>query len=296
MKINYKKRGNFILRGKYTNFYKCHNCGEMHRIDTFFRHYNTELDLSIINYIAAGIQDFSGYADSKYDMSLFADMDAIDSFAIGRQEFLRGFGLIEAKDSPVWPWLKHRLQFDHTKFLYSPKNFLVVLNLTPSGKIIGVQKRMFKGDNKYLTITLKKIYELLGRDPNQIPDEVDTISQLFNICLVNYSRKVTLFEGPLDSFLFKNSIANCGANKQFPIDIPLRYFYDDDKSGIDKSIQKINEGNEVFLWTKLKHDYELPIRKKWDLNDFLIWAKDNNKTIPNFDEYFSNDALDIIDI
>ena len=170
------------------------------------------------------------------------------------------------------------------------------MNLTASGKILGAQKRIFKKYDNYRTFKLSYLYELLEKDVKSIPEEIDSISQLFNICLVNYSRPVTLFEGPFDAFLFKNSIANTGANKNFLLDIPVRYWYDDDKTGRNKSIARINEGAEVFLWTKFRNEYELPQRNKWDLNDLMIWLRDNNIKTPNFNEYFSTDELDIIDI
>ena len=101
MKSNYKKRGNLILTGKFAGHFKCHNCDEFKRIDRFFSDYKITLDLSVINYIAKGIEDFSIYTNAKYDMSLFLDMDSIDNYAIDRQEFSKYFGLIEVKDTPV---------------------------------------------------------------------------------------------------------------------------------------------------------------------------------------------------
>ena len=297
MKSNYKKRGNFILRGKYSGFFKCHNCGEMKRIDHFFRDYKINLDLGIINYIAQSIQDFSNTTDAKYDMSLFMDIDSIEKYAIDRQEFLNYFRLEEVKESSVWPWLKNRLQYDTSKFMYNPRlNHVIVLNLTQAGKILGIQKRTFKKtSSKYLTYTLQHIYELMKKDPKIIPDEISMLSQLFNICLINYTKPVTLFEGPLDSFLFKNSIAGAGAHKQFSLDLNVRFFYDYDKTGKDKSIEKISHGEYIFLWGKFLKDTNAPYRLKWDLNDILIWAKENNIKLPNFENYFSNDSLDLID-
>lgn len=297
MKSNYKKRGNLILTGKFAGHFKCHNCDEFKRIDRFFSDYKVSLDLSVINYIAKGIEDFSTYTNAKYDMSLFLDMDSIDNYAIARQEFSEHFGLIEVKDSPVWSWLKNRLQYDQSKFLYSPKeNYIAILNLTQTGKILGAQKRLFKKDSQYLTYNLVKIYEEMKKDASIIPDEINGISQMFNICLINFSKPITLFEGPFDAFLFKNSIANAGAHKSFPLDLRVRYWYDDDKTGIEKSIEKINEGEEVFLWTKVKNELELPYRKKWDLNDLLLYLREKNIDVPRFNEYFSDDELDIIDI
>jgi hypothetical protein len=297
MKSSYKKRGNFILKGKFTNYFKCFNCGIFKRIDHFFKDYKINLDLSIINYIANNLTDFSTQSDVKYDMSLFLDMESIEKYAINRQEFLTYFNLKEVRNTSVWLWLNHRLQYDESKFMYNERlNHLIILNLTRSGKILGIQKRLFKGNSKYLTYKLSNIYELMKKDSKEIPNEIDMLSQLFNICLVNYSKPITLFEGPLDSFLFKNSIANAGANKSFPIDIPIKYLYDKDKTGVKKSIEHINNGDEVFLWEKYLKDSNAPYKEKWDVTDIMIWAKENNVKLPNILNYFSNDSMDIIDI
>ena len=74
------------------------------------------------------------------------------------------------------------------------------------------------------------------------------------------------------------------------------YFYDFDTTGTKKAIEAINNRNEVFLWGKFLKEIEAPYRTKWDLNDIMLWAKTNNKKLPRFDNYFSNDPLDIIDI
>ena len=136
----------------------------------------------------------------------------------------------------------------------------------------------------------------MKKNSKEIPEEINMLSQLFNICLIDYSKPVTLFEGPLDSFLFNNSIANAGANKNFPFDLNVRYFYDSDKNGRKKSLEKIDNEKEVFLWEKLKRDLELPDRPKWDLNDLMIYLRNNNVKTPYFENYFSKNKLDAIDI
>lgn len=297
MKNNYKKRGNLILLGIHAHHFKCFNCGEFKRTDKFFEDYKTNLDLSLINYISKGIVDFHSHTNTKYDMSLFLDMESIDKYAIDRQEFLNYFKLKEAKESLVWTWLKNRLQYDSQKFMYDPiMDHIIILNLTRSGKILGIQKRAFKGENKYFTYTLEKIYELMKKDPKIIPNEVSLISLIFNICLVDFQRSVILQEGPFDSFLINNSIANTGANKSFNLDIPVKYLYDKDKTGIEKSMEHINAGDEVFLWERFLNDINAPSREKWDINDVYIWAKNNNVKLPNILDYFSNNPLDSIDI
>jgi hypothetical protein len=132
--------------------------------------------------------------------------------------------------------------------------------------------------------------------PEKVIDELDAISQVFNICLLNYSKPIILLEGPMDAFLLKNAIANAGANKNFLFDLPIKYLYDKDMTGVKKSIEHINKGDEVFLWERFLKDINAPEKKKWDVNDIMIWAKNNNIKLPNVLNYFSNNELDIIDI
>jgi len=292
-----KKRGNIILVGDHANYYKCFNCGAFHKVDKFFERFKIDLDLNVINYIENNKGQFNNklYTTSKYDISLLLDINNVNKYTIERQLLKDKLNLIEVKNSSIWNWLTKRLQFKEEKFLYNQKeNYLLILNLTNDGKILGAQKRLFYGDNKYLTYGSSKLHEILKLE--KVPDEIDSLSQLFNIFQINFNLPVTAFEGPMDSFLFKNSIANCGVNKKIPFDLPLRFFLDDDKTGREKSIKLLNEGNQVFLWEKLKKELNLPIRKKWDLNDLMIYLKNNNMNVPLFDNYFSNDPFDLIDL
>lgn len=300
MQNSYKKRGNFILSGKFKNHFKCHNCGQFKRIDNFFSDFNKELKLDTINYMMEHLGDFTTSYNAKYDMSALLDMDYLDKYAIDRQELKNTFNLIEVKNSPIWPWLTNRYQFKEDKFLYNKnKNYLLILNLTQSGKILGVQKRIFKNNNRFETYKLSKLYELMkksmGVDDNK-KNYLDALSMIFNICLIDFSKNITLFEGPMDSFLYKNSIANTGANKEMPIELPVQYLYDYDKTGREKSLIHLNKNQKVFLWEKFINDFNLPYRNKWDWNDVIIWFKKNKLKLPFMDNYFSDDPLDAIDI
>ena len=295
MESSYRKRGNIILEGKHKGYYKCFNCGVFKSVINFLEDYKVKLDLDVINYVSNNTGDFVHSNNSKYDVSILMNLDEIEKYAIDRTELKNKFGLIEASDSPIWSWLTKRLQYTKENFLYSPsKNYILILNLTKSGKILGAQKRLFHGLNKYLTFTNSKLNELLGN--NKKSDEIDTISTLFGICNLNLNQPITIFEGPLDSFLFRNSIGNAGAQKSFPLDIERRYWFDDDKTGKKKTLKHLEEGNQVFLWERFKRDMGLPYRKKWDLNDVMLWIKGENKNVPLFENYFSNDPLDILDV
>jgi hypothetical protein len=91
-------------------------------------------------------------------------------------------------------------------------------------------------------------------------------------------------------------ISNCGANKSLPIDIPIRYFYDSDITGKNKSMEHLNKGDTVFLWSKFLQENNIPFKDKWDLNDIIIYNKKNKIKTQNFEQYFSNDPMDLIDI
>lgn len=299
-KFPHKKRGNFILTGKHQNFYKCFNCGTFKRIDKFFEDNNVSLDLNVLDYIIENQGQFSGRAQYKYDSSIIMDIPSIESFGIERDFFKKSLSLQEVKGTEAESWLKKRIQFQHENFLYNPsKEYIAILNLTPSGKILGIQTRKIRklkwGEEKYLTYNIDKLYK--GFFPNEeVPEEINAISELFGILNLNLNAPITLFEGAFDSYLFKNSIASSGIHKSLPFDLPVRYWFDYDESGREKSIQYIQDEQYVFLWGKLQKDLNIPYREKWDLNDLLIWMRNKKIKVPRFDEYFSNDPLDIIDI
>lgn len=297
MQSDYKHRGNVILSGKFAGYYKCFNCGMFKSVDNFLSDYEINPQLDLINYLSSTKGDFKKTSYGSYDISVLMDADAIEGYAIDREELKKKFNLIEVAGTQVLSWLKDRLQFDNERFLYHPNHdYLVILNLTRQGNILGFQRRNFdKRLEKYNTYNLAKIYSEVGLE-KEIPEEIDILSQLYRISELDFNRPITLFEGPLDSFLLQNSVANAGLQKGFPIEIPLRYWYDDDHEGRKKALKKIEDQQQVFLWTKFKTQNGMPWRKKWDLNDLVIWFEENNKRIPIFDSYFSDDPLDSIDI
>jgi len=297
MQNDYKKRGNIILKGKFAGFYKCFNCGVFKPVTAFLKDYSIDAELELVNYLSSTKVDFKRPSYGSYDISVLVNAQSIEGYAIEREELKQKFNFVEVSGTPILSWLRGRLQFEEERFLYNyDKNFLVILNLTKGGRILGYQRRNFdKRLEKYNTYNIRKIYEEMGKT-EEIPDEIDVLSQIYRISEIDFSRKITLFEGPLDSFLFANSVANAGASKGFPIDIPIRYWYDDDTKGREKAIEKIEQGKEVFLWTKFRNDMGMPWRKKWDLNDVIIWLKENHRSKPIFDLYFSADSLDALDI
>lgn len=297
---NSKKRGNIILEGRFKNMYKCHNCGTCMSVNNFFRKYGQSLSFDAISYITDNSATFSD--NSKVFGESLYNVELAEQYAIDREWFKQAFGLQECNTGgKAYAYLMKRRQHLFNKFLYNPNHeLLFVLNLTPNGKILGMQIRhlseKYQGP-KYKTYSLSKIYEtFLRQQVTNIPDEIDTISMIFNLLCVDYSRDVTVTEGPMDSFMIPNAIALCGAGKHIIFPFKCRYLFDSDREGRKHAIEYMEAGNEVFLWERYKRDNGLPDRKKWDINDVFIWAAKNNVKLKGLDNYFSDDTLDVIDV
>ena len=154
-------------------------------------------------------------------------------------------------------------------------------------------------DKRFLTFNLDRIYKkILRRDDVQIPDDLNTLSMMFNIYNVNMRKPVILTEGPMDSYLVPNCVCTTGANKKLPVALPFWYLYDSDKTGKAHAMKMLAEKKKVFLWGRLKRDLGLPERKKWDVNDVVIWCRDNKPAgfTVNWYDYFSDNPIDMINI
>ena len=295
-----KKRGNIILsNGPHQYMYKCFNCDAYMSIDKFLSTYKRTTSLDIIDFIRNNKNTNIAFKRDTSTNLLF-DLSIINEVAIDVEILKKELDLINVtKDNDGGIYLINRNQYDFSKFLFDNVNkILYILNLTPSGKVIGIQTRPIKKafNAKYKTYKLSNIYELLLHKKMDIKEDIDTLSMFFNILLVDYNNPIIVLEGPMDSFLIKNSIATCGAGKSIPLDLNFYYMYDSDKTGDKKSIEKLENGNYVFLWGKFKKELDLPQKLKWDINDVVNYCKTNNKKMPYVLNYFGNDKFDIIDL
>ena len=146
-----------------------------------------------------------------------------------------------------------------------------------------------------MTWKLSRIYEDLGVQPTSEVIEIDKISISFGILNLDFKMPITVFEGPLDSFLFKNAVATCSSKNDFPLEMGrLRYMYDYDIAGREAAMKKIEEGYPVFLWKKYLQaaGIEHSPNKKLDLSDLLIYAKRKGIELPRFGDYFSTTGYD----
>ena len=303
-KLSFKKRGNFIFKeGPFFNSFKCFNCGTFMPISKFFKEFNTSLSMEAVDYLLAN-RNQGGMTVSKhgdYKESLF-NATEMRKLGIEIEEFKKMFNLVAPnEDAECWRYLTGRLQNDFSKFLYDPKNKTLLIINTIDDKVIAFQMKSLakkKGEiSKYITISLNKIHKDLLKDGVEIEHDMDSLSMLFNLYNINPDKPVLATEGPMDSFLLPNCIAILGAHKNVSVGIPLWYVYDDDKDGRKKAIKTLESSQNVFMWDKLKTEYMVPTRKKWDINDFFLWCRERGLKPPTtWRQYFTNDPLDILSI
>jgi predicted RNA-binding Zn-ribbon protein involved in translation (DUF1610 family) len=288
----HKKRGNIYTL---TYYYKCYNCGKYRNLEQFLKDFNKKLETNEL--LLAREMNESGRTEQRFiDPMMLHDTAELVKWSVDRSEIEEKFKLVPLDRTKVFVYLKKRLQPDLTRFSWNhDKQQLYIFHLIPNTtRVLGYQIRNFVSTPKYLTFKLSRIYEELGKTVTEEVLSLDDISSAFGILEMDLTKPVTVFEGPLDSFLYKNSIATCSSNIDSPIQLStLRYMYDYDKAGREAALEKLNEGKTVFLWKKLFHDTGIdePI-KKMDLTDLVILAKRKNIQFPRLSDYFSNDKYD----
>lgn len=302
-----KKRGHLIFKGKWAGHYKCFNCGHFTSIDKFMHDFDQDLTLSGIKFVEEHKQNMSMQYRTE-SAELTADVfqkDLAEKYGLNREAFRDYMGLSEIDTSyrgiNGYNYLTSRMQYNFRNFLFDYRtNSVVILNLCDN-KIIGCQIRRIgrnvPKDKRFLTYTLDRIYKYILKQPNiNVPEELNTISTLFNIYSVDVYKPIIVTEGPMDAFLLPNAIATSGANKKMAIELPFYYLFDADTTGNKRAIEKLRTHSNVFMWGKLKKDLGLPRRHKWDINDVVLWCRDNKPFGFKIQwlNYFTDNILDMI--
>lgn len=304
----HKKRGNLYWNSL---MYHCYNdgCPNPHTnvvslLKDFNERFSSLDDMSLaLNYIKANSDKKTFNSTTYLQYKVF---ETIDSLAIPKETLLRKlYAKPVTKHDSIYSYLKSRLAHKHLEyFAYNQKrNQLYIFNLR-NGKVIGFQIRNMdsKYRMKYLSYTLEKIYNDILKTPKTFEsvenkEKINTLSIYFGIFEVDFSRTFTVFEGPIDHYIYpRNSIAISGANKNsvmFDNNSNVRYFFDNDSAGIKIMNEKIREGHSVFMWKKFLEDHDIPKKKIKDYNDLIIYCFRNSIAAhKNIDNYFSNSKLD----
>jgi hypothetical protein len=193
----------------------------------------------------------------------------------------------------------------------------VIIILNRKGeKVLGAQIRNLKSGKARLfkIYNFETLYKWI-KDVEEVTDIdiselviYNKLSYYFNILNIDFSYRITIFEGYLDSLFYPNSIGVVGVSTNMKFleinNLELQYFYDNDETGFKKSAQKIKEGRSVFLWKKLFNNI---VENKKNSDPFkTLWriskVKDLNKLAEispspyskfKLNEFFSEDVMDL---
>jgi hypothetical protein len=325
-KSEYKKRGNLYFNKL---IYICFNCGKKTNLDRFSKDFHIRLDpdkkLELINHLNSVVS----YKDAEDDLldtefDKLINMEEIEKIFTSGEHIITDFKPI-VKNGPIHQYLISRGITDNLQHnIYQGKYWIssdrwepIMLFLNRRGsKILGVQirnlkdgkRRLFKIYNfENLYKWIHDVEEVEDIDLNQLVI-YNKLSYYFNILNVNFDSTITVFEGYLDSLFYPNSIGVVGVNTDMKFlesnNLDLRYFFDNDQAGFDKSEEKIKEGYPVFLWKKLFEDivekkksedpYKLMYRisKVKDLNKLAELSSNPYKKF-ELDKFYSRDELDL---
>jgi len=299
----YKKRGNLYFEG--FNFH-CFNCHEHTSFESLLKDFDEKVTHNELSFLIDQHEKHAIESSvSKVNSQVFLDSSSVDMWAIDRNELIKVMGFQEIKGSSIEKYLLKRNQKRFHKFAWNPNTQkLALFNLNPDNtKVIGMQLRNFdkskKGEPKYLTFKLSKIYEDILKYESLPQDSrfqyADEISTVFELLHIDISKDIYVFEGPMDAFLLKNAVALCTAGRDFPFNLPVKWIFDDDKTGQRESIKRIKQGQPVFLWKKYIEEIHIKIHNKYktDFNDLVNIAKSQNIKLPSIKKYFSTDKYDL---
>jgi len=302
-----KKRGNFYIN---TLSYKCYNggCGLFKDGYALFRDFGIGSEISdserseILSIIKEG-RDKRKTVYGDVDISLFFDVD-FKKLVIPRTDFMSKMGLVDVKGSSIEGYIQRRNQSLDKRFGWDSKGQkLYLFNLTKDDEILGLQVRNmsqnFQGP-KYYTYRLSGIWEKLleNKDREFIEEctKIDPVSHVFNIGFISFDHTITIFEGPMDSWLWPNSVGLCSLENKFPFEFDnVQYWYDWDKPGKQKTSELLSRGFTVFNWKRFLHDNDIATNKKWDLNDVVNFLRSKKIKIKRFENYFTQEVLDLAD-
>jgi hypothetical protein len=326
-KNNHAKRGNLYLNRL---IFICFNCDKKTTLDKMCKDFNEQIDpdkkLEMIEHLNSVMtySDYEGdFVDAKFDDLI--DLSELERVFSQDLTPISDFKPIQVNGG-VYKYLIGRgIPAEFHKNIYQAKfwknedehEWIIVMLNRRDDKVLGLQirnlkegkRRMFKIYNYENLIEWINIGKEIGNelDINQLV-VYNKLSYYFNILNVNFSSRITVFEGYLDSLFFPNSIGLVGVNTDYRFlennDLEIQYFFDNDEAGYKKSEEKLKEGYPIFLWKKLFEDI---VDKKKSQDPFSLLhrvskVKDINKLstlVANpykkleLQNYFSKDILDL---
>ncbi len=325
-KTKTKKRGNVYVDKL---LYVCFRCGKKTSFDRLCKDFNEQIDpekkLQMIEHLN-DVMTYSDYESDFVDAKLEKLINMSDLERVFSQNLtpISDFKPIQVNGG-VYKYLVNRgIPPQYHKNIYQAKywksedesEWIIAMLNRRDDRILGMQIRNLREGKRRMFKIFN--YENLLEWINIGKEEVETdmnelviynkLSYYFNILNVDFTQKITVFEGYLDSLFYPNSIGLVGVNTDSKIlegnSLDIQYFFDNDEAGYKKSEEKIKSNYRVFLWKKLFEDivtkkktndpYRLlhRISKVKDINKLAELTPDPYRKLELY-KYFSNDILDL---
>ena len=325
------KRGNLYFNRL---MFVCFNCEKKTSFTQFCKDFGEQIDptkrMEMIKYMDENLkydEVKDDFVDTKFDKLIeFEDLERVLN---GDFTNITDFRPVE-KGKGIYKYLLKRgigdkLQENiyQAKYNMGEDNYQwIICMLNRRGdKVLGMQVRNLKGgkNRMFKIYNYENILEWLNFEKERKGEptvELDIsemvvynkLSYFFNILNVDFSRKLTVFEGYLDSLFYPNAIGLVGVSTDTAFlennDLDIQYFYDNDDAGHTKSDEKIRDKYPVFLWKKLfesivkekgsrepdRHLYRLgKIKDLGKLNELVPGSYKKLKLY----SFFSEDELDL---
>ena len=322
-----KRRGNIYLE---SNTYKCYNdgCMAFMGLDKFIAKYCHAYGLMPPDIFVKGGIKTDVKSKKKVSLLRFLVNYSLKEKLLDLDYFTYRFSLTQMTDfnesCMTTDYIKGRylhetFNFSDCCYHDSRREKIYIFNKDDvSGKILGYSVR--SADPNYWGPKYKMMnYSEINRDICKLGmtdselKEVDALNNMFNILNIDHNREITFTEGQFDSMFIENCVASTGVGKladalnMIQGEGSRRILMDNDKAGRQESIKMLNQGQYVFLWSKLITDLKLDfpnkvveIKKITDINALYQFMKsvNLNYNITEFnqtlDKYFSNSMFDIL--
>jgi len=315
------KRGHLFLNNLY---FKCYNEGCHSTFTKLCKDNSIKIDpnkkFDIINYIDYSFNNYSNKDNEWFNGKLekLIPINDLEEWFNSGEGPLTNFKPVTF-GSKVYEYLLNRKIPTHlitTQFYEGLKNngkwkepYIIFINKIDD-KVLGIQERNLKSGEfrRFKIWSFEEIYRNVYKkelDPIEAVS-YNKLSYLYNILNINFEKKVTVFEGYIDSLFMKNSIGSVGINTDYNFlinnEVNIQFFFDNDNIGKKKSYEWLKKGYSVFLWELLIKDlaknYPDPYKYKLWFNNNI---KDLNKLyelvdLSNIDlnKYFSTSLADMI--
>lgn len=287
--------------------FHCYNCGEHKKLFTFLNDFGVMNSFSYeemdrIDEAARKSSEAYHKVRDSFDNSIIFNQKILNAVSISKSDIKKHFNLVDVKGTPGEKYLLNRMQKDLSYFLYSKSHDSIwILNLTSTGKVLGIQIRVLKEkyakENKYFTYSLKQLYNEMSLKITDDVENIDTVSLVYNLFRIDFNSIIKVLEGPFDALLLDNAIATMGTNKSLPFVLDTMVFIDDyDKSGKNAAIERITNGQGIFLWNKFLDDHpdlKLNRSSKIDLTNVIVEAKKNFVQLKPFHNYYTRNFYDL---